>query len=293
MKQLARLLPAAALALGAITCARAQVSVLGGALNYAGLELNAAKTFTISSGNTIVTGNIGVAANGTLNFSGGGTVTGEVDAGSGAKVTISGGSVADGGTVEPDAGLAAIISQAYSAATYYSGLSATQTFGNIGASTTFTGSGGLNVIDVNGNINLQGGSALTLTGGANDQFVINVDASSGVDLTLGGGSSIVLNGISANQVVFNLVGTGTQLNSNGNSLTNGVFLAASGDEVISGGVHDSDFISGGALTFQSGPHITEVPAISAVPELSTWLMGLGGLALLALLHRRLRSPALA
>lgn len=282
----------------------AQVSELGAAANYAGLELSSdpgngsATEFTISSGNTRVYGNIGVASGGYINFGGGGQVSGEIDAGSGATVTITGGSAAAGGTVEPYANMSQIVTSALNAANYYAGLTATQTFSSITASQTISGTGGLNVIDINGDVNLQGGSALTLSGSSSDQFVINVDASgvagNPADMTLGGGSSIVLNGISASQVVFNLIGSGLELNSNGNSDDNGVFLAATGSITISGGVHNADFIAGRALTFQSGPIINQV-ALVPVPELSPVLMAgcslalLGGLSAASRLGRGFKS----
>ena len=260
----------------------AQISELGTAVDYAGLELSSSNIFTISSGNTSITGNVGLAANGTLNFSGGGVVTGAVDAGTGATVTITGGSVADGGTVEPYAQMSQDITDAQNAATYYAGLTATQTFSSITSAQTITGSGGVDVIQVNGDIDIQGGGNLTLSGNSSDQFVIDVNdtgvAGNPPDLTLGGGSSIVLNGINASQVVFNLIGTGLEVTTNGNSDTNGIFLAANGGITISGGVHDSEFIAGGALTFQSGPNITQAATFAPVPELDSKLMAAAALA---------------
>ena len=65
-------------------------------------------------------------------------------------------------------------------------------FPSISGSKTFTGTGGLDVIDVNGNVDFEKGDTLTINGNASDQFVINIDASSGEDLQFNGGSSIVL-----------------------------------------------------------------------------------------------------
>ena len=231
----------------------AQISELGLASDFAGLELNSSATFTISKSTTVITGNVGVVSNGNFSYTGGGHIYGAIDAGSAANLTITGGSSASGGTVDPDAQMTKIVQDAENAATYYAGLAATQTFSSIGSSQTFVGTGGLDVIQVNGDIDIQGGGTLTLSGNSSDQFVIDVN-DAGVsgnppDLTLGGGSSIVLNGISASQVVFNLIGTGTQLSTTGESATSGVFLAADGAISISGGVHDSEFIAGDNLTF--------------------------------------------
>jgi hypothetical protein len=272
---------------------QAQVSELGAAANFAGLELsadssqNSTDEFAISKNTTSITGNVGVAANGYLNYSGGGTITGTIYAGSGATVSISGGSSATGGVVEPYAAMTQIVADAANAATYYAGLTATQTFSSISGSRTFTGTGGLDVIDINGNVDFEKGDALTISGNASDQFVINIDASSGEDLQFNGGSSIVLNGVSASQVVFNLIGSGTELSTTGDSDTSAVFLAENGSIDISGGVHDSDFISGGTLTFQSGVNITQAAGFTPVPELNPALMA--GCALVLIFGLAMRS----
>ena len=67
----------------------------------------------------------------------------------------------------------AFLSGALSAATDANALTATQTFSNLTTSTTITGVAGLNVIDINGNINLNNMN-LTLNGPAGAQFVMDV-----------------------------------------------------------------------------------------------------------------------
>ena len=75
---------------------------------------------------------------------------------------------------------------------------------------------------------------------------------------MGGGSNIILNGVSPNQVLFYFPGT-QSINTNGNSDTAGIFLAPTGSFTISGGVHDTEFISGAKLTFQSAPKVNQIP----------------------------------
>jgi len=74
---------------------------------------------------------------------------------------------------------------------------------------SITGNGCINVIDVT-NISLSAGT-LTLNGGPTDSFIINVSGT----MTLSGGSAIVLSGMSPSQVLFNIEGTGTDVNFNG------------------------------------------------------------------------------
>ena len=246
------------------SAASANTIDLGAAEDYSGLGLDGVP-ITISSGNTVVAGNIGVGVNGSLNFSGGGKIKGRIDKDSTASSNISGGSSAAGGI--DTVNMAPIATAATNAATHYGSLAPTSTLASILSTSHLTGSGGQNVIDVTGDINLQGGSTLTLTGTSADTFVFDIDGS----MTLGGGSKILLDGVWPFQVLFNLVGTGKAVNLNGNSDSAGIFLDVKGDIIVSGGVHSSEFVSGTNLTFQSGPQINQLPLPTTA---------LGGVALL-------------
>lgn len=257
--------------------ARAQFIDLGAAANFAGLEMGGSTfTYTISKSTTDITGNVGIGPNGNFDFSGGSIIDGTIHAGAGATLSITGGSSATGGIVQPSSLVTQAIADAHTAASYYGGLTPTQTLGTITGG-TITGSGGLNVYAVTGNLSLSN-TTLTLSGSANDTFVFNV---------YGGGSvlsrsDIVLNGISASQVLFNLVGTGTQLTTTGHSNTQGIFLAENGALDIQGGIHVSDFIAGSSLTWQSGVNITQATsAVAPVPEASALAMSAGAVLLLA------------
>jgi hypothetical protein len=251
---------------------------LGSAANYAGLELGAS-LFTISKVTTTITGNIGLPANGSLDFSGGGTISGSIDAGAGASLAISGGSTAHGGIDQPDAAVAQAVADAKSAANYYSGLTPAATLSSVSGG-SYSGSGGLHVYDVTGDMSLSR-TNLTLTGTSSDLFVFNID---GV-LNLQGGSNIVLVGLNANQVLFNLIGTGAKMTTSGDADTAGIFLAQQGSINIAGGVHNSDFIAGGTIVWQSGVQITQATslAIQPVPEQGTGLMAAGSAGLVLLL----------
>jgi len=254
---------------------------LGAAMDYSGLGLGGVP-ITISSGNTTIAGNVGVGVNGSLDFSGGGKIKGRIDKDSTSTVNLTGGSTAAGGI--DTVSMASIAKAATDAASNYASLLPTSTLASILSSTSITGNGGQNVIDVTGDINLQGGSKLTLTGTSADTFVFDIAGA----MTLGGGSDITLVGVMPSQVLFNLTGTGKAVNLNGNSDSAGIFLDTKGDIIVSGGVHSSEFVSGTRLTFQSGPSINLLP----LPE-SVWggLLLLGGLGMWRLRCRCLRPTA--
>jgi len=76
-------------------------------------------------------------------------------------------------------------------------LTPTQTISSdITTGVTFTGNGGLNVIALNGQINLNTGNNLTFAGGANDTFVINIAA--GKNVTFQNGASSIVPGFCSN-----------------------------------------------------------------------------------------------
>lgn len=247
---------------------------LGAAAGYAGLGLNGVP-ITISSGNTVINGSVGVGPNGSLDFSGGGQINGHIDKDPTATVNISGGSSASGGVHTIN--LTPAVQDALAAAAAAAALSPTQTLSSItNANSVITGNGGTNVIQVTGDINLSS-HTFTLSGSPSDEFIFNV----GGAFTMSGGSKIVLQGgVLPERVLFNFTGNGKAVNSNGNSDTVGVFLNPNGDIIISGGVHNSSFIAGGQLKFQSGPNITAVP-VPAPLVATLGLLGLVGLTLAA------------
>ncbi|MBI3887346.1 MAG: hypothetical protein HY302_16695 [Opitutae bacterium] len=259
---------------------------LGAAAGYAGLELNGAPvTFTLSKVTARVDGNIGIAANGSFDFSGGGEVTGGIYAGPGATVTISGGSTATDGVFTSYAGINQAVQDAHTAAAYYAGLTPGHTLSSLGAG-TLTGNGGLNVFQINGDLALSQYQSLILNGTASDIFVFNITGQ--VNLSK---ADIVLCGVSPDAVLFNLIGTGQKVLSTGHSNTQGVFLAENGAIQVDGGVHTSDFIAGDTLIWQSGVNITQATsaAVVAVPEAgttATLVLTLGGLAALVIRRRR-------
>jgi len=172
----------AALAVSALTAvpqARADLVSLGQAGNYAIFSLpeNPLTTQTPGApvnigGTSTVTGSVGIGPNSVLTVAGGSTITGNLDVASTGSYSLGGGSTV-GGTITTRIDFSQAVKDAVNASTSYTGLTATQTLASITSNTTITGSG-VNVINVTGNINLGGSSALTLSGGANAYFIFNV-----------------------------------------------------------------------------------------------------------------------
>lgn len=246
---------------------------LGAAANYA--VLGAGNTsMTISSGNTRVNGNVGEGAGSSLAFSGGGQISGRLDVDPSSTFNISGGNSVAGGT--SSISMAQASADLVSASAYAAGLTPGQTLSSISNSTgTINRLGTLSVFSVTNGINLSGGSALTLNGTASDYFVFNVSGA----LTLSGGSAITLTGgLTAENVLFNFVGTGQDINFNGNSTANGNFLALDRNITVSGGVINGRLLGadGKNLKLQSGPTVN-----APVPEpASLAALGVGAAALL-------------
>lgn len=297
-----------ALAVGALTAAphaRADLYSLGAAGNYAIFSLpeNALTTQTPGApvnigGTSTVTGSVGLGPNSVLTLAGGSKITGNLDVANTASYSTSGGSTI-GGTITTGIDFSQAVKDAVNASTNYAALTPTQTFATgISGSQTITGNG-VNVIDVTGNINLGGSSALTLSGGANAYFIFNVSGT----VMFGGSSAITLTGgATANHVLFNVTDVDTSnyavqlasgthavgtflvpysgMDIHGGSLGNPVLLGA----IIadgSGGSSGIDVMSTAYLTqesFQVSPEPSSAVVVAVV--------GLTALGLAAL--RRLR-----
>ena len=121
----------------------------------------------------------------------------------------------------PTSQTAAAAATAQSVSNYARGLTATQTFSSINNNLTINGNGGLNVIDVGSVQNAN----LTINGSANDYFVFNVSGQIQTNqvMTLTGG-------VTASQILWNLTGTGTVLQTSGGDVLVGTFLATDGGQ---------------------------------------------------------------
>jgi len=159
-------------------------------------------------------------------------------------------------------------------ATAASALAATQTFTTINGTTTITGNGGLNVIDVDNIDNAK----LTLSGGPMDFFVFNVSDQIHTNQPMS------LIGITPEQILFNLTGTGTVFQTSGGDVSFGTYLAANGGDFQFSQLELTGRLItiGGDVQFVSG---SEIPAI---PEPATFaLVSIGAIALLCATKARL------
>lgn len=198
---------------------------LGSARGYCVLAVNGAK-FSMSSPDSMIYGDVGLGPRGNQNLSGG-LITGTffVDpsaSGKSKKIVIT------GGTVDRD--LAKAASDASHASIAASAMPVTKTLGKIDQPQTITGNGGLSVIRVD-SISLSKGS-LVLTGGPNDEFIINVSE----EIKLNGKSSITLGGqLLPSRVLFNLQYSGKDVSLSGSSTIEGSILAPGRKVSLSGG----------------------------------------------------------
>ena len=80
------------------------------------------------------------------------------------------------------------------------------------------------------------------------------------NFALSGDTNIVLmGGVTPNHVLWDVEGSSGQVQTSGNSDTAGIFIAPNEPIQINGGTHNSEFISGKQLSFQSNPVINQVP----------------------------------
>ena len=159
---------------------------LGAALGYPLLGLTGVK-ISMSNSKSGVVGNVGLGPNGEQNFADG-FITGTYFVDPTAKNSKSNNVVITGGTVAR--GLTQAVADALAASTQAALLLPTQVFGTIKKSQTIVGGNGLNVIQID-SIDLKDG-ALTLSGGAGAEFIINIFDKG--KLKLSGGSKIQLAG---------------------------------------------------------------------------------------------------
>lgn len=140
-----------------------------------------------------------VGARNLLNMAHGSVVYGDADYGT---LTQNPGSSIEGdGSVQGSAfwdALYADVKSASQAAKAMAGVSK----GYINSTQTFNRQGDVSVFNILG-LSLSAGSSLTLKGNASDVFIVNVDY---FGFVLGGGAAIILDGVSAENVLFNMHG---------------------------------------------------------------------------------------
>jgi choice-of-anchor A domain-containing protein len=186
---------------------------LSAAGNFAVLELGDG-TFSMSGPKTLVDGNVGIGPLGTGQFNAG-TVTGEIivdPTGTLSKVKVPNGGI----VTQP---LNQAVTDATTASANAAALPPTQTFSaDVTTSLTLVSTGALNVINFEKKLALSN-KTLTLSGGANDVFILNIFGQFKFD----GGSKVVLQGgLGPENVLFNIIGPGDTVKISGGLDSNGI-----------------------------------------------------------------------
>lgn len=205
------------------------------------------------------------------------------------KTAISGSNNITGATNGNNANVQTDLNSFYSLSTSLSGEAGKLVGINLssGQSAALNASDG--TLDANGNrvfnvtsFTFMNGSKLTISGdAAGDSVVLNFSAA----VQLGG--TIVLNGLSPDQVLFNVTGNHTlSANANGATLA-GVFLDPVGSISFRNAVVDGRIVGGGSHTLAMAAGITvNAPAAASAPEPTSFAVLLSGLCGLAILRQR-------
>jgi fibronectin-binding autotransporter adhesin len=251
--------------------------------NYGVFEVSGG-TGSVSASGDQISGGIALGNPTTSTFSGT-TVTGTVYEVTGAKATGLSSSV----NVQTGQNLASASESVASASSTASGLTATASYGNITGATKFTAGIGadLSVYNIT-SLNLSGAN-LTISGFSNQTFVFNITKG----MTLSGMSILLTGGVTANNVLFNVLGGAVTISG---VKTNGTILDLNNAITASGSTINGGLLSQHSITL-SGSTVTAEPFASPAPELPTIAMaGLAGLLVLARagfnrLRRKLTVPA--
>jgi len=252
---------------GALSQARATVSPYyvdpSGFQQYALVtDLTHGGNFNVNSthvnGNTAVLGASGASGANNDVFNGNFNYTGSsFDLYSSVSVT---------GKKSQDFTLASTVQKAANFSKTIAGFTPTQIFGQNDNVQSLTGNGGINVIDITGgNVN----GTVTLNGGANDIFYINVQANMGMSgVNLSGGVTAdhvfwnIINGQNAN-LSGNLNGSFLAFNSNGQATLINVNQATVNGSIYSGGL-DANNINVNAIVATPAAPLAMAPEPSSI-----------------------------
>jgi MYXO-CTERM domain-containing protein len=264
---------------------------LGGA-GPAGLNLvvfvTGGTVFSASNSGTLFNGNVGLGPGSSTNVSGGGTISGNLykDPSATLQANFNMQFSVNGSIITQNLG--ASVTDVQNASLAAQMLSPDQTFGSVGGSAlginatgALNGMGGRNtVVDIHDISITNSTHNLTINGGANDFFIINVGGSgqNGTVINVTNGAILLSGGISESHVLWNIIPQGDVVLTNASSTLTGTFLAPFAGQQISlspGTVYGA--IYGYTIQTSSGPHVNSAPYTGVPSPAPAALLGLGGL----------------
>jgi hypothetical protein len=219
------------------------------------------------------------------------SINGNVYLANGATIHAGSGQVTGSTSSLPNTG---IYTAASDAAAYFGSLKPTNSISSITSTETITSSGAAatNVLDIS-NFSLGHDEVLTLSGGASDQFVINITGG----LTLNSAEIVLSGGLLPTDVVFNIENGNLQTTGglNNESVINGIVLAGPNTSIgMSPGQINGELISLTSGNFQivSGGTVIDAPPAPSVPEPTTcFITAVGFIGLAGWRWRALRSSS--
>jgi choice-of-anchor A domain-containing protein len=252
----------AAVAVGIFTAGAATDTLPGGAINVGSADYftvlakgDAGFTDNTITGPSFVIGNYGVGGQGTLSITGSSNIQGNLVMHGGGSPKLSGGAKITGSVTTNDPQLNAAFADAQmlsDAAAMEAVTPAYASLTNVNGSMTITGAPGQKVVLSLQDFKLNGGATFTLQGTATTSFIINVTKS----FALTGNSQIVLSGVPPQNVLFNILGKGSQVAFSGKSGMSGILLALNRKVDLSGGHVNGKVIANQVVITSGGSVVT-------------------------------------
>lgn len=258
-------------------------TLLGSSSNYAVLGLGGTLAshadFEVYQSGTVINGNVGMGPYSDWTHGIDATINGRVDYDiTNSAPTVTG--FVSGGLHQVPMG--GVVADARTASNTAAAFAPTQTFATLTSGQTIVGNGGLNVIRVTGDVGLSGGgTTLNLQGGASDVFIFQLvaaDAPSAHTLTLSGVHVNLVGGLTFDNVLWNMNGTGGGIVISSGAVVSGFFLAPGrGIEVDHGNVTGSVIGGGGTDSHSNSVSVHSTSTITMPAPGALCLLALAGL----------------